>query len=132
MATHVADFLGGARVLGASLTSSLDLVRATREGLPAGTAVELAGIIGEGSTRRLTGTLADALLHDAGRLTPQQSDAVVRIAQALAKAIDVLGAQRKGAHWLSTPNRALGGATPLSLLDTSAGAHEVEALLDRI
>ena len=107
-------------------------MRATREGLPAGTAVELAGILGEGSPGQLTGTLGDVLLHDSGRLTPQESDAVVRIAQALAKAIDVLGDKRKGAHWLATPNRALGGESPISLLDTSAGTHEVEALLDRI
>jgi len=35
-------------------------------------------------------------------------------------------------HWLTTANRALGGEIPITLLDTSAGAHEVDAVLDRI
>jgi putative toxin-antitoxin system antitoxin component (TIGR02293 family) len=66
------------------------------------------------------------------RLTPEQSDVVIRTAQTLAKAIDVLGDREKAAHWLTTPNRALGGEIPISLLDTSTGAHEVEIVLDRI
>ena len=66
------------------------------------------------------------------RLTPEQSDVVIRTARTLAKAIDILGDREKAAHWLTTPNRALGGEIPISLLDTSAGAHEVETVLDRI
>jgi putative toxin-antitoxin system antitoxin component (TIGR02293 family) len=132
MATQVSDLLGGERVLGASLNSNIDLARATREGLPARTAVELAEIIGAGSPDQLSSALAHALEHGAGRLTPLESDAVVRIAQALAKAIDVLGGRHKAAHWLMSPNRALGGETPLNLLDTSAGAYEVDTVLDRI
>ena len=70
--------------------------------------------------------------HTPRRLTPSESDLVVRTATALSKAIDVLGEKNKAVHWLKSPNKALGGQTPLSLLDTSAGEHEVEALLDRI
>jgi uncharacterized protein (DUF2384 family) len=66
------------------------------------------------------------------RLTPEESDVVIRTARTLAKAIDILGDREKAAHWLTTPNRALGGEIPISLLDTSAGAHEVETVLDRI
>jgi putative toxin-antitoxin system antitoxin component (TIGR02293 family) len=66
------------------------------------------------------------------RLTPEQSDVVIRTACILAKAIDILGDRAKAVHWLSTANRALGGEIPITLLDTSAGAHEVEAVLDRI
>ena len=131
MATQVSDLLGGERVLGITLHSNLDLVHATRQGLPARSAVELAEIIGA-APERLTGTLANVMLRGTGRLTPPESDAIVRIAQALAKAIDVLGDRQKAAHWLISPNRALGGETPLNLLDTSAGAHEVETILDRI
>ena len=35
-------------------------------------------------------------------------------------------------RWLTASNRALGGEIPITLLDTSAGAHEVETVLDRI
>jgi putative toxin-antitoxin system antitoxin component (TIGR02293 family) len=66
------------------------------------------------------------------RLTPEQSDVVIRTACILAKAMDILGDKEKAAHWIKTPNRALGGEIPITLLDTSAGAHEVEAVLDRI
>ena len=140
-------------MLGALVKSNLDLARATREGLPAETAVQLAVMLGPGKRQR-DGDLAAmgplgslvALLSDLnrthsgkakahitpGRLTPEQSDVVVRTANALAKAMDVLGAKKKAAHWLTTSNRALGGEVPINLLDTSAGAHEVEALLDRI
>ena len=46
MDTQVADLLGGERVLGASVKSNLDLARATRQRLPAETAVQLGDAIG--------------------------------------------------------------------------------------
>jgi len=157
MATQVADLLGGERVLGASVKSNLDLVRATRQGLPAETAVQLVEAIlphepnvdvealGLPAMGPL-GVLIDSLRHLAkrkktgdvpsdastARLTPEQSNMVIRTARILAKAIDVLGDRDKAAHWLTTSNQAMGGEIPITLLDTSAGAQEVEALLDRI
>ena len=157
MATQVADLPGGERVLGASVKSNLDLVRATRQGLPAETAVQLVEAmlphepnvdvesIGLPAMGPL-GVLIDSLRHLANpkktdgataealpaRLTPEQSDIVIRTARTLAKATDILGSREKAAHWLTVPNRALGGEIPITLLDTSAGEHEVEALLDRI
>ncbi|SPE34063.1 putative Toxin-antitoxin system antitoxin component family [Candidatus Sulfopaludibacter sp. SbA6] len=162
MDTQVADLLGGERVLGASVKSNLDLARATRKGLPAETAVQLVAAIrgadAEGEARRLgiksidlramgpLGSLIGSLRDTANRrntgdaklniaparLTPEQSKIVIRTARTLAKAIDTLGDTRKAAHWLTTPNRALGGEIPINLLDTSAGAHEVETVLDRV
>jgi uncharacterized protein (DUF2384 family) len=179
METQVADLLGGERVLGASVKSNLDLARATRQGLPAETAVQLVEAIrgsdvraeeGQLRARRRRGVkiLLDQPVVDAevidlpamgplgaliaslrhpvnrkktgdakvnaspARLTPEQSDIVIRTARTLAKAIDILGDREKAAHWLTVPNRALGGEIPITLLDTSAGAHEVETLLDRI
>jgi len=179
MDTQVADLLGGERVLGASVKSNLDLARASRQGLPAETAVQLVEAIrgsdvraetGQPRARRLRGVKVllrelDVDVHVIGlpamgplgaligslrrpvnrkkasdakvnpspaRLTPGQSDIVIRTARTLAKAIDILGDREKAAHWLTAPNHALGGEIPIALLDTSAGAHEVEALLDRI
>jgi len=145
MDTQVAELLGGERVLGASVKSNLDLARATRRGLPAETAVQLVEAIGPAAMGPL-GALIGSLRHVANRektgdakanasparLTPEQSDIVIRTASTLAKAIDTLGDREKAAHWLTAPNRALGGEIPITLLDTSAGAHAVEALLDRI
>jgi uncharacterized protein (DUF2384 family) len=157
MYTQVTDLLGGELVLGASVKSNLDLARATRQGLPAETAVQLVDAIllhaPDGVSEAIglramgpLGALIDSLRHPAkpsktgganadaspGRLTPEQSDMVIRTARTLAKAIDILDDRDKAAHWLTAPNRAMGGEIPITLLDTSAGTHEVEALLDRI
>src|SRR5262249_55370620 len=40
--------------------------------------------------------------------------------------------QQKAHHWLNSPNRALGGVTPMSMLETEGGAHEVINILGRI
>ncbi len=160
MDTQVAELLGGERVLGASVKSNLDLAHAIRRGLPAETAVQLADLILDldpsvGELNPPEKGLAAALKESyrlgflqgrlnrrrvgngeehapPARLTPEQSDAVVRTARSLAKAIDILGDRKKAVRWLTTPNRALGGEIPITLLDTSAGAHEVEAVLDRV
>ena len=67
-----------------------------------------------------------------GRLLPEESERVYRLAKVVALAESVLGAREKARHWLNTPNRALGNVTPLSLLETEAGADEVTNVLGRI
>jgi putative toxin-antitoxin system antitoxin component (TIGR02293 family) len=128
---QIVDLLGGEQVFGAVLNANLDLVRATREGLPVETAVRLVQLILDFSADRF-GRAMVATASKPGRLTHEQSDVVVRTATVLAHAIDVLGDTGKAVHWLTTQNRALGGEIPITLLDTSAGAHEAEAVLERI
>jgi putative toxin-antitoxin system antitoxin component (TIGR02293 family) len=122
--------------------SNLDLARATREGLPAEAAIQLVALIldyvPEGPLGPLmpygswTGQRSHYAQFAVARLSLEQSDVVVRIAGAVARAIDVLGDRKKAVRWLTASNRALGGEIPITLLDTSAGAHEVETVLDRI
>ena len=52
-------------------------------------------------------------------------------ARVRARAIDTLGPQKTDG-WLEAPNRALGGVTPLSLLDTDNGAQAVLDVFGRI
>ncbi len=66
-----------------------------------------------------------------GVLSPAESERLLRFARIVERARDVIGAERAAA-WLRRPNRALGGAAPLSLLDTDVGAQEVEDVLGRI
>jgi hypothetical protein len=145
MDTQVAELLGGEDVIGTSVKSNLDLARAIREGLPTEAAIQLAALIldcvPEGPLGPLMpygyrtgefGDPANGLIEMPRRLTLEQSDVVVRIAGAVAKAIDVLGDRKKAVRWLTASNRALGGEIPIMLLDTSAGAHEVDTVLDRI
>lgn len=67
-----------------------------------------------------------------GRLTPQESDKVVRFSRLLKQATDLFGSVERGRAWLKFPQRGLGGAVPLDYAQTELGALEVERLLGRI
>jgi len=67
----------------------------------------------------------------AARLTPVESERVLRLARVAAHANDVLGDRAAALRWLTRPNRALAGEVPLRLLDTDVGAEEVMEVLDR-
>ena len=113
----------------------MDLVGLVRAGLPwtlyQGVMTDLG----------LTDQMAAGVLHiplrtltrrKGGRLDPQESERVMRLVRLRAKAEDVLGTREKATLWLDSPNRALGGATPLSLLDTDIGTTAAEDVLTRI
>jgi len=68
----------------------------------------------------------------AGRLTPDESDKVVRFAQLLGLANKVLENEEDARRWLTSPQYGLGGAVPLNYARTEVGAREVEDLLTRI
>ena len=68
-----------------------------------------------------------------GRLHPDESDRLLRASRVFGHSIalfegDVAGAMR----WLSSSQRALGGAVPLEMARTEIGAREVEALIGRL
>jgi putative toxin-antitoxin system antitoxin component (TIGR02293 family) len=60
------------------------------------------------------------------------ADKVARVHDVLDRTAEVLGSRQAGRAWLTRPNPALGGKTPLSLLDTSLGWAEVKQILGRI
>lgn len=66
-----------------------------------------------------------------GRLSPQESERLARIAAVEAEAEDVFDSQDLARSWMLEPNLAL-GEPPLSLLDTDAGAEEVRKVLASI
>jgi putative toxin-antitoxin system antitoxin component (TIGR02293 family) len=68
----------------------------------------------------------------AKRLTPGESDRLLRAARIFGLAVDLFGGDREAARrWLQTPKRALGDATPLGYAATEVGAREVEDLIGR-
>src|SRR6266480_2498610 len=67
-----------------------------------------------------------------GRLSPDESDKVMRFARLLEHATDVFGDINKARAWLKFPQRGLGGAVPLDYAKTEIGAREVDNLLGRI
>jgi putative toxin-antitoxin system antitoxin component (TIGR02293 family) len=68
----------------------------------------------------------------AGRLSPDESDKVVRLSRLLEHATKVFGDIERARAWLKFPQRGLGGAVPLDYAETEVGAREVDNLLGRI
>lgn len=136
-AQAIAEVLGGQKVLGEAVTNPDDLARIVRKGLPALSVTALAGKlhIANGALSRRLGipqrTLTRRLSH-ASVLTPAESDRTVRMARIYASAVEMIGDQEKAIAWLGTPNRALGGESPLDQLDSDIGARMVEDILGRI
>ena len=69
---------------------------------------------------------------ESGRLDPAVSDRLARVRRILDLATDVLGEQAKGASWLTSKSRALGGEVPLRMLDTDMGTQRVQQELHQI
>lgn len=134
----ITELLGGAPVLGGALRSPIDLVHRVREGFSSSTVDHLAErleVTAE-DLRKLAGILRRA--HDGrkkneqDRLKPSESEGVLRIARVAVRAAEVLGDLKAAHRWLRTKNAALGGRTPMSLLDTKPGAELVTAVLERV
>ena len=80
-------------------------------------------------------SISRATLHrrkNAGRLSPDESDKVMRFSRLLEHAANVFGDIEKGRAWLKFPQYGLGGAVPLDYAKTEIGAREVENLLGQI
>ena len=68
-----------------------------------------------------------------GRLSPEESDRLLRAARIFGCALGLFHGDRAGAvEWLSHEMPALDGATPIELSRTEVGAREVEDLIGRI
>jgi putative toxin-antitoxin system antitoxin component (TIGR02293 family) len=136
-AEDITSLLGGYRVLGRRLNSDTSCVEAIREGLPfvsVSSAAEALGLSEEQVLTALRIPKRTAARRKAGngRLSPTESERVLRLSRAIARATDVLGDRENAASWLLGINRALGGVTPLSLLDTDVGLQQVLDILGRI
>jgi len=68
-----------------------------------------------------------------GRLKPDESDRLLRLARVFAKSLQLFDGDHEAATlWLTDLNIALGRIAPLDFARTEIGADEVEALVDRI
>jgi putative toxin-antitoxin system antitoxin component (TIGR02293 family) len=69
----------------------------------------------------------------AGRLEPDESDRLVRVARVFGRALGLFEGDPDAArHWLSSKQPLLGNLVPLELAGTDVGASEVEHLIGRI
>jgi len=132
----VVEELGGEPVLGRSLRTEMDLQASIREGFPQTVVEEV--MHAAGLTLKELATSLDLSPRSLqrrrreGRLAQYESDRLYRLARIIALAKHYLGDDEAARRWLKRPNRALGGSTPLELIDTELGARAVENVLGRI
>ena len=131
----IADLLGGTGVIG-DVRNPIEMARAVRQGLPWAAFEAIVAFLAI-SQAELAATLhihARTLSRrrEAGRLEAMESDRLFRLARVVAHALSVFEATEQTRDWLESPNRSLGGLRPLDLLDTDAGAREVDDALGRI
>ena len=68
-----------------------------------------------------------------GKLSVDEGDKILRYARLLDLALELVNGNREHAlQWLSTPNHALAGESPLSYAQTGAGAEVVRDLVAKI
>jgi putative toxin-antitoxin system antitoxin component (TIGR02293 family) len=132
----IVEELGGKAALGRVPASEGDLRSVIRDGLPkqaVDSVMASAGLtLRELSQSLNLSTRSLQRRGRQGRLARNESDRLYRLARILALARHYIGDKDRATRWLRRPNRALGGSTPLELLDTEAGARAVENVLGRI
>lgn len=134
--TTATDLLGGKGVLPDLPRILIDWIPLLRQGLPSASVDALT------QHARISQTqLAQALAipertlarrKREGVLSPEESAKLLRFARVVERAAIVFEGTEAALNWLKTDNAALGGATPISLLDTDIGADSVLDTLGRI
>lgn len=128
--------LGGENVLHSRPHSVLDWISLVRQGIGAGAVDAAARVVGIGQAE-----LASALdipkrtlarRKKEGVLSRDESGKLVRLARVVERAVEVFEDEAAALAWLKAANDALGGASPISLLDTDLGADAVMNTLGRI
>lgn len=133
---NIAAILGGEKVLGRRVRSDLDVEECVRAGLPLEVldamldraVVNSSELYGWIIPRR---TMAHRI-RKKQRLSLEESNRISRVARIYALALDTLGDDAKARHWLRKQLRQLGGRTPMQMIETDLGAHQVETILGRI
>lgn len=67
------------------------------------------------------------------KLSPEESDRLVSVSWLLAQTFELFeGNTEAGLRWFQSPNRALGGLSPIEAAATETGTREVENLIGRL
>jgi putative toxin-antitoxin system antitoxin component (TIGR02293 family) len=67
------------------------------------------------------------------KLSPEESDRLVSVSRLLAQTFELFeGNEEAGIRWFTSPNRALGGRSPIEVAATETGTREVENLIGRL
>lgn len=137
-AKNISQALGGDKLLGKTIKSSLDFDQIIQQGLPSKSVYFLQNLLGlsdeeYASTLGVSGRwLGRYRKTPQKHLDPNVSDRLYRIARIFKLAESVLENQSSAIQWLHRPQTGLNEKIPLALIRTEAGTKEVEELLYRI
>jgi putative toxin-antitoxin system antitoxin component (TIGR02293 family) len=128
---------GFQRTLGVSVKTRTGMIRKIRDGLSVQTFDRLAKAMQLNSNELAAATEIPistlSRRKKAGRLQPDESDRLVRLATVFNRAIDLFeGDKARAAEWFRTPKKALNQASPLEYSDTEIGIQEVTDLIGRL
>jgi putative toxin-antitoxin system antitoxin component (TIGR02293 family) len=136
LGVSVESLLGGKQVLPIHPRTALQWITVIRQGIPSAASESLA------KTLRMTQSELAASLgipertlarrKKEGIFNSEESAKLVRLARVVERAGEVFEDLDAALDWLKSPNAALSGVTPLSLLDTDVGAETVLDTLGRI
>ncbi|MEO7559782.1 MAG: antitoxin Xre-like helix-turn-helix domain-containing protein [Nitrosospira sp.] len=128
--------LGGERVLRARPRSAVEWIDLVRKGIPApaiDAVIQLVNLRQIELSRALD--IPERTLvrrKKEGVLNREESGKLLRLARIVERAAEVFEEGPAALDWIKSPNASLGGATPLSMLDTDLGAGSVMDTLGRI
>jgi len=136
LGVSVESLLGGKQVLPIYPRTALQWIAVIRQGIPSAASESLA------KTLRMTQSELAASLgipertlarrKKEGIFNSEESAKLVRLARVVERAGEVFEDLGAALDWLKSPNAALSGVTPLSMLDTDIGAEAVLDTLGRI
>lgn len=133
---YVDHMLGGSGVLGAKPRSVMDWIEMLREGIPAAAIESILDVVRvpQSELARILGIPERTLARRKreGMLSSDESSKLLRLARVVSRAREVFDDPDAALDWLKTPNAALAGNAPLTLVDTDVGAESVLDTLGRI
>ena len=133
-AAYALEEVRGARFLSAASGDAQDFVKAVRSGLPFEVFEKLRSFL-EVPALRLGAALRIsertlARRKGRGRLTPEESDRLLRLARIAEMALVVFEENVEGARrWMTRPKALLDGESPLERSDTETGSREITDML---
>lgn len=125
------------RALGLKASSSGDLIRQLRRGFSFRALLDLQNRVGVPLAE--IASIIDlpprtlARRKSSGRLSPDESEKLLRLSAVFEQAVNLFEGDRAGAlKWLTTPKRVLENQSPLAYSRTELGAREVEDLMGQL
>jgi putative toxin-antitoxin system antitoxin component (TIGR02293 family) len=123
-------------VMGLKLRGPSEIIARVRKGLSAGVSARVIKAYGisQDDLARIIHVNKKTIQRQGnkGAYSVEISDSLVRLADVFARAIEVFQDREEARAWLREESQALGGVTPWSLLDTTAGVDMVIRELGRI